>query len=517
MPPKTQNRTFHIRRNNPHRLGGQHDLSRDGTPPPIVSVSVGTAGYKRSWKWAQRMGEAGVLDRVQSLLMYDCNQGTVDSIDSETQAMRRVQGGRLPVIVPGFMPKVDGFLRDPNAYKDYYGLIHRDMERMVDTVSRRAEEVGSPPQLILEWLGFGGHAKLGGVLHEMLVERFPDATFFPIVLTPSEAVLKENMRRETWGAYEETIGLRRIDPGPGQEEPPKHPALITDNSLSLNYTRLDDKLAIALASMEAGMRYQVDAGSLAETVASFGNYSNGWFGMRVLNKRVDIADTRRRNRLFGPFSGREIVVVNDAAKHLPFSIKSAMWDILDPKRQDLQLAKHGFADGDSVMRMVIVLPIEASGIREIEDDVRDQMLREDFDLAYPNLMWSFASANFQQNPDDRHLHVSLLFPLQNSDIHSITDIMNEDNTPMKVPGTLEYAGFGSGHFLPLVNGNGATTQYGYVSRGEQIRRERDLARVTATREREAQQFSNGHDSNGYGGGNGTGYDIGGGGNGAYRR
>ena len=63
MPPKLQNRTFHIRRNSPHRLGSQQDHDREGVPPPIVSVAVGTAGYKRSWKWAQRMGEAGVLDR----------------------------------------------------------------------------------------------------------------------------------------------------------------------------------------------------------------------------------------------------------------------------------------------------------------------------------------------------------------------------------------------------------------------------------------------------------------------
>ena len=166
MPPKSQNRTFHIGRNNPHRLGSQVDHQREGVPPPIVSVAVGTAGYKRSWRWAKRMGEAGVLDRVQSLLMYDCNQGTIDTIDSETQSMRPPRPLRQPARHrPGYLPKVDGFLRDPNAYKDFYGLIHRDMERMVETVVRRSEEVGSPPQIILEWLGFGGHAKLGGVLH----------------------------------------------------------------------------------------------------------------------------------------------------------------------------------------------------------------------------------------------------------------------------------------------------------------------------------------------------------------
>ncbi len=491
MPPRNQNRTFHIRRNNPHRLGGQDDLSRDGTPPPIVSVAVGTAGYKRSWRWAKRMGEAGVLDRVQSLMMYDCNQGTIDSIDAETRAMRRVSGGQLPVIVPGFLPKVDGFLRDPNAYKDFYGLIHRDMERMVDTIARRSEEVGSPPQLILEWLGFGGHAKLGGVLHGMLKDRFPEATFLPIVLTPSEAVLKENMRRETWGAYEETIGTRLVRDSQGREEIQRHPALITDNSLSLNFERLDDKLAIALASMEAGMRYQVDAGSMAETVNSFGDYSNGWFGVRVLNRRVDIADTRQGSRLFGPFRGREIVVVNDNAKQLPFSIKSAMWDIVDPKRSDLQLAKHGFVEGDSVMRMVITLPVEPAGLKDIESDVQDQMAREEFNVAYPNLMWSFASANFQQSPDDRHMHVSLFYPLQTVNIPSITDIMGEESMAMQMPGDLTYAGFGSRYFMPAVNGHDGASQYGYVSRGQQIRLERERSRAATSEQQLGNTYGNG--------------------------
>ena len=79
-------------------------------------------------------------------------------------------------------------------------------------------------------------------------------------------------------------------------------------------------------------------------------------------------------------------------------------------------------------------------MNEIAADVQDQMHREDFDVAYPNLMWSFASSNFQQSPDDRHMHVSLFFPLQNDNIPTISDIMGEDNTPMQIAGTLEYAG-----------------------------------------------------------------------------
>ena len=506
MPPKLQNRTFHIRRNNTHRLGSQLDHSRDGIPPPIVSVAVGTAGYKRSWKWAQRMGEAGVLDRVQSLLMYDCNQGSIDAIDAETQAMRRRDRfASLPVIVPGYLPKVDGFLRDPNAYKDYFGLIHRDMERMVDTVARRSEEVGAPPQIILEWLGFGGHAKLGGVLHQMLLERFPDALFLPIILMPREHVLEENMRRETWGAYEETMGLTRprsiSNPIRSEQDRRGFPALVTDNRLSRDYQRLDQKLAVGLASLEAGMRDRVDSGSLAETIASFGGYSNGWFGMRVMNRRLDINNVPQVGPRWLPSRLRrsELVVVNDDAKQLSWATKKAMWDILDPNRHDMNLANHDFVHGESVMRMVITLPVEAEGLAEVENDVRDQLDREEFELAYPNLTWSFASANFEEAAGDRHMHVSLFYPLQTENIYSITDIMHDTYTPSHLADGLVQTGFGTGHFM-APNGYNGDTQYGYVSRGAQVRNERERAtRVAAAQERQQYGTGNGHENGAAGG------------------
>ncbi len=505
MPPKLQNRTFHIRRNNPYRLGSQQDHDREGVPPPIVSVAVGTAGYKRSWKWAQRMGEAGVLDRVQSLLMYDCNQGSIDAIDAETRAMRRRDRfASLPVIVPGYLPKVDGFLRDPNAYKDYFGLIHRDMERMVDTVARRSEEVGSPPQIILEWLGFGGHAKLGGVLHQMLQDRFPDALFLPIMLMPREHVLEENMRRETWGAYEETMGLSRprtINSSSGEgHEMRGYPALITDNRISRDYQRLDNRLAIGLASMEAGMRDRVDSGSLSETVASFGGYSNGWFGMRVMSRRLDVNNVPQLSPRWLPSRLRrsELVVVNDDAKQLSWATKKAMWDILDPNRHDMNLANHEFIHGESVMRMVITLPVEPEGIAEIENDVRDQLDREDFELAYPNLTWSFASANFQETLGDRHMHVSLVYPLQTENIYSITDIMYDTYTPAHMADGLQQTGFGTGHFM-APNGYNAETQFGYVSRGQQIKNERERQnRAAAITQERPYGNGNGHE-NGMGG------------------
>ena len=505
MPPKLQNRTFHIRRNNPYRLGSQQDHDREGVPPPIVSVAVGTAGYKRSWKWAQRMGEAGVLDRVQSLLMYDCNQGSIDAIDAETRAMRRRERfASLPVIVPGYLPKVDGFLRDPNAYKDYFGLIHRDMERMVDTVARRSEEVGSPPQVILEWLGFGGHAKLGGVLHQMLRGQVPGRAVPPDYADAQGARSGREHAKGDMGSLRRDDGPlarpRTINSSAGEGHQMRgYPALITDNRISRDLpAALDNRLAIGLASMEAGMRDRIDSGSLSETVASFGGYSNGWFGMRVMSRRLDVNNVPQLSPRWLPSRLRrsELVVVNDDAKQLSWATKKAMWDILDPNRHDMNLANHEFIHGESVMRMVITLPVEPEGLAEIENDVRDQLDREDFELAYPNLTWSFASANFQETLGDRHMHVSLLYPLQTENIYSITDIMHDTYTPAHMADGLQQTGFGTGHFM-APNGYNTETQFGYVSRGQQVKNERERQSRAAAIAQE-RQYGNGHE-NGVGG------------------
>ena len=261
---------------------------------------------------------------------------------------------------------------------------------------------------------------------------------------------------------------------------------------------MDNKLAVGLASMEAGMRDRVDSGSLSETVASFGGYSNGWFGMRVMSRRLDVNNVPQLNPRWLPSRMRrsELVVVNDDAKQLSWATKKAMWDILDPNRQDMNLANHDFIHGESVMRMVVTVPIDSEGLHEVENDVRDQLDREEFELAYPNLTWSFASANFQENPGDRHLHVSLFYPLQTENIYSITDIMYDTYTPAHMADGLQQTGFGTGHFM-APNGYNTETQFGYVSRGAQVRNERERAARAAAAAQE-RQYGNGHE-NGAGG------------------
>ena len=497
MPPKA--RTFRVKREEVHPVAAGDDRYDGGTPAPILSVAVGTAGYKRSWNWAKRMGQAGVLNRIQGMFIYDCNQATVADIESSVDQMRRVpRGGDLPVILPEFFPKVDGFLRDPNAYKDFYGLIDRDLDRMVDLAAQRSEVISSPPQIIIEWLGFGGHAKLGGLLHQKLVDQFPDALFLPIVLLPREHALEENMRRETWGAYEGTMS--RLNPKTGVLEN-SHPALLTDNGMSRNYATLDDKLAIGLASAESAMAHQTDSGSLAETVASFGQYSNGWLGMRVLSRRVDVAEVSQpRGRFRIPFVGnREMAVIKGRDNQITWQIKTALWEMVDGKRRDLQLADHDPIEDESVIRMVVTLPANSDGIKDIASDVQDQLDREGFQEAFPNLTYSFAPARFPINNSDHHMFVSMVYPLRNTGIPSIERIMGKaDGLPRfgENGDDLLKIGFGTGHFLPQ-NGDFNTQvaeQYSYRSRGHERRAQRDEERQRS-RGVADQQYGNGY-SNG---------------------
>ena len=61
------------------RLGNIYlrDFERD--PAPIVSLSVGSAGMKRTALWTQKMRALGCDTRIQSLVVYDCNTANRNS------------------------------------------------------------------------------------------------------------------------------------------------------------------------------------------------------------------------------------------------------------------------------------------------------------------------------------------------------------------------------------------------------------------------------------------------------
>ena len=94
------------------------------------------------------------------MVAYDCNADTTARMARVAKHLQRKYN--LPMFLPEYVPCEAGFLRDPNAYQDDWGNIEREMDRIIREVRRNSETLGALPQLIILFLGFGGHAKLDG-------------------------------------------------------------------------------------------------------------------------------------------------------------------------------------------------------------------------------------------------------------------------------------------------------------------------------------------------------------------
>ena len=134
--------------------------------PPILSVSVGTAGASRNWRFLQRMTDADRLSRVCSAIVCDYNFGTIRQVG---RLVKKTRGRQLSrVVLPATIHTADGFLLNPYEFGNHLGDIDDDLKGMVDQVYEHSWKIGCQPQLILEFLGFGGHAIVGLMLHKKL-------------------------------------------------------------------------------------------------------------------------------------------------------------------------------------------------------------------------------------------------------------------------------------------------------------------------------------------------------------
>lgn len=402
------------------------------TPAPLVSFSVGTAGTNRNWAWGIRMGEAGRLDRLQCMVCYDCNQVTVDNITARARSMRGAPGPS--VLVPEYLPKVDGFLRDPYSFEQYFGLIDRDLDRILADIKTRSELVGAPPQFIVEFLGFGGHAIIGAIIHRKLFEAFPAATFLPVLLIPREHALEEWMRQGTWDQYEQYLEGQTV--------------LITDNRAG-NPAELDNRLAIGLAAIECTAQTDPQSGSLAESVASLAPFSSGWFGMSVAQRKLP-ATAHWEWKQLPP--GWQIRLLKGRANELAWEVRSAIWDSLKP---EAQLARHDPPSNEAPQRVVATLPLLKEEMGEVKEDVMDQLRREGFFEQYPNLNLSFGSARFAgptRHPAELFMYATRLYPLIGP-VQSVQDIMNRHGLSQDAtnPEMIQRTGFGTKYHLESEN------------------------------------------------------------------
>lgn len=330
----------------------------------------------------------------------------------------------------------------------------------------------------MEFLGFGGHAILGGIGHNKLRTALPEATFLPVMLIPNDPALWELMRRETWYEYEKHLAGTTV--------------LITDNRVG-EPADVDDRLAVGLASIESAAHSDPTSGTLAEAVASLAPHSSGWLGMSVVRRRLP---SQNSWGLHLPLRRRTLVWGRD--NELAWQAKKAIQDSLRP---EAQLARHESPGDDVLQRVVVALPLRQEELDDFKQNVIGQLQAEGFFQMYPSLAISFCSANFPERPDkpyrgkrvrrglrwflmtplrfvgkifrffgkgigvawgkiisrcadDLYLNVARIYPLQGS-IKSVEDIMGQ-GSPVSEERT--WTGFGSRYYL-----NGAQQAVGASS------------------------------------------------------
>ena len=381
-----------------------HDFNRQ--PAPIVSMAVGSTGIQRTALWYKKMRALGCDDRVQSLFLYDCNSSNI----REWNAAAEAAGISGISITPEYLPLSEGFLRQPNFFMAHYGAIERDVERMVDQLERNANEAGVRPQIIIEWIGFGGHARLSYLIHEHVAQRFPNTAFLPVYCIPADRVLEQNIREfQLWDEAQSVIG--------------DHPSIITDNLAGGSVQTLDERVAISLAAIEASYRFRQEVGTLAEIISSFKIGQNRWIGLDTIELPYRVNNRRQRQN---PRAQREQRIVRSTVVQ---GIKQAIWRIAAPDHQENHTGFLHPPNHDAEQRIYCVLPFTPETVELIKDDIEDQLIREAFHLPYPATKVSFAPGNamWRTRDDFTYAHICRVVGMPaEPEPQSISRVLNAD-------------------------------------------------------------------------------------------
>ena len=381
----------------PAKLWRGMSKSRDDRiPAPIASVSVGTAGLKRARKWLNAMYAAGCGDRVQSVVLYDCNRTSIERWE-ESQSERT----RELTVLPKHLPMSEGFLRNHAAFQEHRVPIERDLEQMVERMTDLSHRAGTYPQLIIEWIGFGGHAQLSYLMHDIVQRQFPNATYLPIFCLPDERVLERSMREVIWEQAMEAHGNRM--------------SILTDNATSNDVEMLDSRLALALAAVEAAYKASPEVGTLAELAGMMGMTHASWLGVAELHIPIRVEEDRL-------VMGRDESTLHD--------IKAMIWEMAGRKSQNYALAEHGPHDRHAEQQIYVSMPVAREHILDIRADILDQLRREEFEAAYPATKVRFAPANYRFRERDTavNAHVTKIFNAGTGPQPSLERILDENYT-----------------------------------------------------------------------------------------
>ena len=382
-------------------LGALESRDAGTVPAPICSVSVGTAGMARNALWARKMGAVGCGDRVQSLVAYDYNR---TGINGWLRSVEKYGLSEISV-VPSYLPLSEGFLRRPDDYERHAGPIERDMERMVDRMQYLADRAWSRPQVIILWLGFGGHARLSFLMFEQVVSAFPNAQVLPVFCMPDERVLEANIRDyRLWEEACDVMGDDRL-------------MLITDNRVASDLSVLDERVAVGLAAVEAAYRFRAASGTLAEVVSVFGQSGSRWLSLdtaempyRVRRGPLQsrrgvraVAGNSRRNTL----EGKTDVASEQLMAMMAHTVKEKIWEIADPANDEGHTAFHRRAAWDGDQRIYVMLPFHRETVECIREDVEDNLAREMFSDVYEgtNVYFAAGDAAWRERGDFRYGHI----------------------------------------------------------------------------------------------------------------
>lgn len=414
-------------------LGILEDISGSGTSP-IVSVSVGTTGKNRSALYHLRMSALGRAQRAQSMLVYDCNQLSINDL----KAGARIGRVADKIITPEYLPFSEGFLRRVDQYQAHHGAIERDMEGMTEKMVNLSMQVGTEPQVFLEWIGYGGHAHLSRMMHDIATKDYPESMVLPVVCFPDDRSMHRNIREHMlWEATVATFGA--------------YPMVVTDNRRGTDVARLDESLVTALASVEACFGYTPSMGSLAEVASEFKNEGCSW--IIVESGVIPVLD---RGHSRQPRKRQSDEEHRRAIGNMAQRIKKSIWEIAEPHNQFEKSAFFTPGTSESEQRIYVVVPCTRAEMADIRKDVEDQLNREGFKRDFPGTKVGYAPGN----PESPHrpagwqyVHVSKLVGLPRHPMPaSITSILNNEPLPSEAAGAYFHRRNGAGPHAPASDG-----------------------------------------------------------------
>ena len=418
-----------------HQLLRTARRKTEGKSPSLVVVGVGTAGTKRALMFLQRMSELSEIRRVQSAVFYDCNEITVNYVQSFLRKFlgRSKHGTGVQILAPNYIPITNGFMRDPKLFEEYEGPLERDMDNIVGQVMAQSERAGRTPETIIEFMGFSGHSVLGGRLHQKLRGAFPGTAILPILMLPQDHVSEEWTRRYIWERFEALLE--------GSD------CLLTTQ---LGIAAEDDRrLTTGLAGVEvADFDEEGATGSpLAAACQRLSTASGGWLGMATVKRKMPVM--RKFEWLRLPPWWRQYAAVGPEDE-LPMAVGNAIWSTLDPPSQMAE----GMNDFNHAPQEVVVsLPVHPDSLEPVAANAAEALSRSNLFGQFPNMDIAFNTARFVEGlSEEPYMHITRVYPVH-GELAPVMDILHPGRLSEKRDATAAHeTGFGTYYHMDAIDG-----------------------------------------------------------------